>query len=210
MSLIGMILFAVGGFAFFMYLRSAKPRSIGGRANGADGDGRLRAGAAKAKALASATGDKTPLTLALNDIVTHLDRDYMIEGKLTYEEEGDQWWEYRLVDGDDEIYLCVEDDDRLELTLWRQIDLHVPESGPPESVVHDGDRYRCVERGEASVTREGKTGRKSGLTCRYWDYEGPGDKLVGVERWGQSYETWAGEEVPEGRLDILPGDLIDG
>ena len=206
MSLIGLILFGVGGFALYMFLKSGKSQP---RVDGAGGGSSLpvRSGA---KALASPSGDKSPLHLALNDIVTHLDQDFMVEGKLTYREDGDEWWEFRLVDGSDEAYLCVEDDDKLEVSLWREIDLEIPASGPPESLVWEGDRYRCVEQGEASVTRDGKTGRKSGMACSYWDYEASGGKMLGVERWGKSYETWTGAELEEGRYDILPGDLIEG
>jgi hypothetical protein len=206
MSLIGLILLGVGGFAFFMFLKSRASAPALGDVDQAR-DLPPKAGRA---AIAAPDGEKTALTLALNDIVTHLDQDFMIEGKLTYREDGDEWWEYRLVDGDDEAYLCVEDDDRLEVSLWREIDVHIPEAGPPEEIVFDGDRYRCVERGEADVTRDGKTGRKTGMSCRYWDYEGAGGKLLGVERWGGAYETWSGKELEEGRYDILPGDLIQG
>ena len=198
MSIFGLILLGVGGFALYKFISAGKARQ----------DTKNLPKKATITAL-TASGDKTVLGLAINDIFQHTGQDFMVEGKLIYREGGDEWWEYRLVDGADEAYLSVEDDDELEVALWREIQFDVPSSGPPESLVWEGDKYRCAERGEASVTRDGKTGRKSGLTCKYWDYEGPGGKMVGIEQWGGGYEVWSGEELEEGRYDILPGDLIE-
>ena len=34
--------------------------------------------------------------------------------------------------------------------------------------------------------------------------------MLGVERWGGTYEAWAGRDGEDGRYDILPGDLVEG
>ncbi len=198
MTLFGLILIGVAGFALWMYVKSGK-KAVEGAGGAPAGRPALGPG-----------GEKSPVDLALNDIFQLLDQDFVVEGKITYREDGDEWWEFRLVDGADEAYLCVEDDDDLEVSLWREIDLEIPASGPPETLSWEGVTYRCAERGEASVTRDGRTGRKSGQSCAYWDYEGSGGEMLGVERWGGAYETWSGRDVEEGRYDILPGDLVEG
>jgi len=200
MGFIGFLILLAAGFALFMYMRSAK------KVKGAPGRGRLPGSDVKALPRKEAT----VLNLRVNDIFSWMGQDFLVEGKLTYRESGDVWWEHRLVDGGDVRWLGVEDDDELEVAMWQEIDLHVGEGGPPETLEWEGQSYRCVERGEARVTRDGKTGRKEGLSCRYWDYESSGDAMLCVERWGRSWEVSAGEPLSEGSYDILPGDLVEG
>ena len=196
MSFIGIVLLLAAGFAFFMYLRSSKK---GRKAQLPGGSG--------AKALPRKQA--TVQNLALNDIVSWMGQAFIIEGKLTYREDGDVWHEYRLADGADVRYLLVEVDDVLEVSLWQEIDLHVSGGQPDEHVEWEGQRFRCVERGEARVSREGQTGRKDGLSCRYWDYEGSGDDMLSIEQWGGSWEASIGQPLRDGSYDILPGDLVE-
>ena len=198
MTFVGIIILLAAGFAFVMYRRSA--RAAGGKA------GRLPAGST-AKALPRKR--VTVQNLALNDIVSWMGQDWMVEGKLTYHEDGDVWHEYRLVDGADVRYLSVEDDDTLEVSLWEEVDLRITGERPAETLELEGKSYRCSERGQARVTREGATGRKEGMSCRYWDYEGPGEDLLSVERWGGDWEVSKGHPLREGSYDILPGDLVE-
>ena len=201
MAFIGFLILLAAGFALFMYMRSAKKRVEGRTA-----PGQLPGGGAKALP----RKEVSVKNLRVNDIFSWMGQDFVVEGKLTYQEGGDVWWEYRLVDGGDVRWLTVEEDDELEVSLWEEIDLHVGGGGPDEHLEWEGERYRCVERGQARVSRDGRTGRKEGMSCRYWDYESSGETMLCVELWGNAWEVSQGEPLREGSWDILPGDLVEG
>jgi hypothetical protein len=193
MTTLGIIILLVAGFAYYMYSRSGAKKAL--------------KGSPERKALPA---ERTVRTLRLNDIFSHMGDDYIVVGKLTYEEDGDVWWEHMLEDGDKLRFLSVEDDDRLEVAIWEEIPLAISGSAPPETLEWEGEHYRSVERGEATVRRDGRTGVKEGMRCRYWEYEGPGDKRIAVEKWVGEWEVCLGTKVTDGSYDILPGDLVEG
>lgn len=151
---------------------------------------------------------RTLTTLRVNDIVTWLDQDFLVEGKLVYSEDGDEWYDFRLVDGDEVVWLAVEDDDELETAFFRMVDDLSFTSRPPEEILYEGVRYRQQERGTAQVTKHGKTGKKSAGTVKYFEYEAPGGKYLSVEQWGENFEVSVGEEIRPSNLEILPGDEV--
>jgi hypothetical protein len=155
-------------------------------------------------------GGANLLNLQLNDIVSHFGTDYIIEGRLDYWDDGDTWVTYRLVDGNNEVWLAVEQDDDLDVSLWREVkDLHLP-SPLPEFLEYRGQRLRMVERGEARVNQQGKVARKTGVNLKYYEYEGDDNAMLSVEDWGGGdVEVFWGEEINPAGLDILPGDKVD-
>lgn len=154
-------------------------------------------------------GGANLLNLQLNDIVSHFGTDYIIEGRLDYWDDGDTWVTYRLVDGDDEVWLAVEQDDDLDVSLWREVKDLRPTNPMPEFLEYRGQRLRMVERGEARVNQQGKVARKTGVNLKYYEYEGDDDAMISVEDWGSGdVEVFWGEEVNPAGLDILPGDKV--
>lgn len=130
---------------------------------------------------------------------------------MTYNDDGDEWYEYMLVDGDDTVWLSVEEDDRLEAALYRTVTDLTFSSKPPEFVEYEGERFELEEWGRAKVTRIGETGDKRGgtLSVTYYDYEAPGGRLLSVEQWGEGeYEVSVGESIRPNELEILPGDEV--
>lgn len=155
------------------------------------------------------TSDRSLMELQLQDIVSHYGTDYIVEGKIQYREGGWTWVEYRLEDGDEIRWLEAEEDDGLQATLWREVDdLHIGADEPPEFLEYEGVEFRISERGEARAQQEGKTGKKQGLTVEYFEYEGPEDRLLAVERWGGDVEVSKGKPIEPYELDVLPGDSI--
>lgn len=170
----------------------------------------LRSSQKKPKALPR-NEPRSLMTIKVNDIVTHFTRDYLVEGKMTYNDDGDEWYEYMLVDGDDTVWLSVEEDDRLEAALYRTVTDLTFSSKPPEFVEYEGERFELEEWGRAKVTRIGETGDKRGgtLSVTYYDYEAPGGRLLSVEQWGEGeYEVSVGESIRPNELEILPGDEV--
>ncbi len=146
--------------------------------------------------------------LDLNDIVSFLGTDYMVEGEVKYNQEGYTWKEYMLVDGEDIRWLCVEQDDQLEVSFWEQIkDLQVM---PPveENLEYEGTMYRMFERGQARAEQRGETGRKQKHKVKFWEFEGNDGEYLAVEKWGSEIEVSKGRDIEPDMLDILPGDGI--
>jgi len=152
---------------------------------------------------------RTVLTLQVNDIVTHFTTDYLVEGKLTYNDEGDEWYEFMLTDGDDIVWLSVEEDDRLSVAMFREVEDLKFTSKPPEYIDYDGERYQLEEWGRAKVTRTGQTGTRQAGSVTYYDYEAPGGELLSVEQWGEgSFEVTKGQSMRPNEFEILPGDEV--
>ena len=154
------------------------------------------------------SGGNNLMNLRLNDIVSYFGTDYMIEGRLNYWEDGYTWITYMLVDGDDVMWLAVEEDDRLEVSMWQEVrDLHL--TAPlPEFINYAGERYRMIERGTARVNQQGKTGNKTGLQMEYFEYESDSGEGISVEKWGNDIEVSTGTEINPVALEIFPGDQV--
>lgn len=152
-----------------------------------------------------ADAPRTVMNLQVGDIVSYLGADYMVEGRLDYDDEGWTWVTYMLVDGAQIRWLSVEEDDQLEVSLWDEANLDL--SGkPPEFLEYEGQRFKMVEWGTARVSQTGKTGRKAGLNMEYFEYEGQGDRYLSVEKWGNEIEVSVGEDINPYGLELYPGD----
>lgn len=144
--------------------------------------------------------------LQLGDIVQYFDRDWVVEGKLLYDEDGFTWQEYMLQDGDDIRWLSVEEDDWVTVAFTSTVsDLEI-ENPPPDEVTYLGDRYRCTESGTAQMRREGNLRRPNAERCKYYDYEGPDKKVLSVEDWDGDIELSAGTIIAPAALTLLPGE----
>jgi hypothetical protein len=143
--------------------------------------------------------------MQIGDIVQYLGQDWVVEGKLIYEEEGFSWLEYMLQDGDDIRWLSVEEDDWVTVSLLESVaDLEVSTT-PPPALTYRGDTYQCKESGTVTMRREGNPRRPEVERCRYFDYEGPDQKVLSVEDWAGDLEVTVGKIIPPRSLSILPG-----
>lgn len=149
------------------------------------------------------------MNIPLKSIVSHFGTDYIVEGRLTYWEEGFTWITYMLVDGTSRRWLSVEEDDGLEVSLWDPTSGLALQSPPPEFIDYQGERFRMIESGEARVNQEGQTGGKTSMDMAYFEYEGEGDSFMSVERWGSKLEASVGKQINPAELEILPGDLVE-
>lgn len=150
------------------------------------------------------SGDATVTNLRMGDIVTYFDVDYVVEGRVDYNDSGWPWTCFMLVDGDDVRWLAVEEDDKVEVSMWEEIDMDLS-GDPPKTIEYDGERFKQVEKGHAKVTQTGKTGRRAGMSCDYFEYEGSSERYLSVERWGMETEVSIGQDVNPYSLEILPG-----
>ena len=117
----------------------------------------------------NAPENRTIFNLQLGDIIEYFGRDWVVEGKLIYDEDGFTWIEYLLQDQQDIRWLSVEEDDRVEL-CWMQPtrNLDIPRH-PPNPLTFEEESYRCVDSGVAKMKREGSVMNRQAEQCRYFD-----------------------------------------
>lgn len=152
------------------------------------------------------TRDVTLMTLAVGDVVVHLDETYVVEQRITYHQQGFFWFDYRLDAGDDkQAWLSVADDDELEVAFFHPIDLEL-DGEPPRTLTVDGVEYTLDESGEVDAKIDRGTGSETRTVVHCWDYEASGGRLLGIQRWGEDEtEAAAGRAIRPVELDLLPG-----
>jgi len=149
--------------------------------------------------------DRNVFTLQIGDIVQYEARDWVVEGKLIYTEDGFSWLEYMLQDGDDIRWLSASEDDTVDISWLETVtDLEVS-STPPDEIDYNGVTYEQEEDGWASMKRQGTIQRKQAEECRYYDYEGPGRAVMSIENWDGDIEVSVGRSIRPSELTLLPG-----
>ncbi len=149
---------------------------------------------------------RTVFSLQIGDIVQHLGADWVVEGQLTFSDQGYIWMEYMLQDGEQVRWLSVEEDDRVEV-CWMEPVTDLEISGtPPHQITYAAAVYTLNESGTASMTRVGTTLNKQAQRCRYYDYSGDRDQRLSVEDWNGDIEVSAGKQIRPSSLTLLPGD----
>ena len=149
------------------------------------------------------------LDLRPGDVIEHYPESYLVDGSLLNDEEGFVWKTHLLGGASDgrDRWLSVEDDDRLEITLYEVLPagrVQVTEP-PPERLTVGEVTFSLVEHGTARVRKRDTHGTRDQGQCRYADYGGPGGAALAVEWWNDAPEVALGRPVREDELMILPG-----
>ena len=144
--------------------------------------------------------------LGPGDVVSYEGTDFIIDRTMHFDEDGFMWKEHLLTDpvAGRKMWLGVEDDDGLEVSLWERVSGVVLEPGPA-SLEHDGVTYEREEQGHARFRVE-QTGGGAGEQgqMEYADYSA-GERLLAFERYGTgSWEVSTGQVVSEHALDVYP------
>ena len=147
-----------------------------------------------------------------NDVVQHGGRDYLVEGVVSYDEDGHTWRGARLADGGLERWMLIGMERGSAMTV-RMLDLArgVEMNGyPPETLEVAGIPYKLSGRGTATATFQGDleglpspSGEGGSARCRWWKYAAAGEKTLVVEQWGEIYRTLKGETVRADDVDLL-------
>lgn len=152
--------------------------------------------------------ERTLFDLQQGDIVQAEARDWVVEDRLLYDE-GFQWLEYLLRDGDEIRWLVVCEDDWLEVS-WLETVTWVPPLPPPRQLDWQGRLYTLREQGQADLTSSLRSLNKRPGRCRYADYVAPEGYVLCLELWGsgtdQEVEVTAGRRIEPTSLSLLPGD----
>lgn len=192
--------FVVGGGIAYVATRGSRKEPRASRALTSDFRG-------PAQQLTS-DGERALTDLRLNDIIVYYDNDYSVEGRTTYRQGGWEWYSFMLEDGDKKIWLSVEEDEGLELSLWKEVKgLPLP-SPPPALIEYQGESYELQERGKATAQSIGRTGRAVDCPVEYFEYESDSGKYLSVEDWDGDLEVSTGIDLDESELTVFPGDNI--
>lgn len=147
---------------------------------------------------------RTVLNLRVQDIVTYDLEDYMVVGKITYNDSGYEWHAYQLKGDRQSIWLSAEMDDQLELGIYRKVPTKV--SSVSSTLEVEGVTYYQEEHSFARISAvEGQAGAVTGQQVEYWDFESDDEKYLSVEKWGGDLEVSTGYPITEKELKILAG-----
>ncbi|HEX5598278.1 MAG TPA: DUF4178 domain-containing protein [Micromonosporaceae bacterium] len=147
-----------------------------------------------------------PRRLQPGDIVEIRHRTYGVRGSIRCTEGAWSWVEHLLDDADGtKMWLSVEEDPDLELTLWHEVPSATVTPGPA-TVDFDGRRYTSNESGRARYTATGTTGLHPTGNLRYHDYTAPDGALLSFESYGDSdaWEVGRGERLHRAEVLIYP------
>jgi uncharacterized protein DUF4178 len=188
-----LVLGLVAGIGFASYALWHKARKDEGEALAAE------------KKRLMAPAERSPTTIQVGDVVQHLGSDMLVEGVVTFSEDGRGARLYRLFDDRGERFLFARAGGSDPLLLAPATVALEPSSEPPEMLSHAGASYRQTARAQASAIRVGQLGtRKHGDRVRMFEYAGPGPSRMLVVDWGDRLEAFAGERVLASALEILP------
>jgi hypothetical protein len=152
--------------------------------------------------------------IQIRDVLSFSGRDYVVEGTVTYQLAGKPFVLARAVDGAAVAWVESPDDgagalaDRLlVLHEVRDLDVAVP---PPESI--DYHRLSYVQRlaARAAIEVGGAVPEHASGTLQVWRYRAAGDLYLQIEEGNGRVFMMAGESVPRGMIDHLPGDHLPG
>ena len=154
----------------------------------------------------AAARDVTLMTLAVGDVVVHLDATYLVEQRITYHQQGFFWFDYRLNDADGrQAWLSVSDDDELEVAFFHPVDL-VVDVPPPQTLEFEGVVYTLHESGQVDAKIDRGTGSETRTVVDAWDYQASNGELLGIQRWGEDeIEAAVGRPIQPVEVDLLPG-----
>jgi hypothetical protein len=161
--------------------------------------------------------ERTVRDLRVGDVLTIDSKDFIVEGAISYDEDGHRWVAGRCVDAADTRWVMV----GLERTGTSSTRLLTEDEStqisgyPPEALVIGETRYALDKRGTATCQLKGDVGplgalakdRPDGHTerCRWWLYGAPGDDTMVVEQWGSDYRVLRGKKVGDSTIELMPG-----
>ena len=137
-----------------------------------------------------------------------LDRDYIVEGSLSLDDDGRALRLHRLADGAAVRWLAVREGTPSPLLLDEDHELPI-ERGAPTELRHGGAPYRLERRASTRARRMGQVGprlaARQGDRATLFEYAGVGDKRIVAVSWPDGTDGFVGATVHRALVEILPG-----
>ncbi|RSL33358.1 DUF4178 domain-containing protein [Salibacterium salarium] len=150
---------------------------------------------------------RTIQTLELKDIVSYDLEDYIVIGKIVYEDGGSEWTVYQLEGERNNRWLSLEEDDEWVIGMYDKSSVPIEE--PNSSIfTYEEVEYQVQEHGTATIKEvEGRVGASTNQTVQYWDLVDTmtQEKLLSIEKWGGSLEASVGQAIIEKEISIIAG-----
>ena len=137
------------------------------------------------------------MNLKLNDAVSHDGTDFIVSGKIAYNDAGQKFWAFALKDRGQEKWLRV--GPGAEIALCDEIKFAIP-SPLPDSVELNGKGFATDVSGTANVTVEGAGGTRRG-SVEYGRFIAM-DTRLWLEDFGQGKRAMLGQTVDTSDLKV--------
>lgn len=148
------------------------------------------------------------MSIHIRDVLSFHGRDYLVEGTVLYRLGGKTSQLVRAVDGSTVVWVETPDDgavapDRLMvLREIRDLDLEVP---PPECIDYHRQSYVQRLATRATIEIDGVVPEHTTGPLQVWRYRAAGDLYLQIEDGSGRVFMMAGEAVPRGIIEHLPG-----
>jgi hypothetical protein len=148
------------------------------------------------------------VSIHIRDVLSFSGRDYLVEGTVRYRLGGRTSLLARAVDGETTAWVESPDDEGragerlLVLHEVRDLDLSVP---PPECIDYHRQSYVQRMAARATIEIDGLVPEHAAGPRQVWRYRASGDLYLQIEESGGRLFMMAGESVPRGMIDHLPG-----
>ena len=138
--------------------------------------------------------------------------DVNVIGRHIYDQEGYQWVELEGEIGSKKVWIEIEDDDELEISIKLK-DLSLREVGLSKSdldrideaeegrLTYDGEAFYYEDSDEAAFWKDGK--RNQSEEFYFWDFENDeGDKYISVENWEGEYQVSLSVPLKKSQIEV--------
>ena len=149
------------------------------------------------------------MPIQIRDVLSFSGRDYLVEGTVVYRLAGKRSVLARAVDGETAAWVESPDDEAgppadrlLVLHEVRDLDLAMP---PPESIDYHQLSYVQRLAARAAIEIDGVVPEHTAGALQVWRYRAAGDLYLQIEEGNGRVFMMAGESVPRGMIDHLPG-----
>jgi len=145
----------------------------------------------------------------IRDVLSFSGRDYLVEGTVAFLLAGRRSVMARAVDGQTVAWVEFPDEEThppadrlLVLHEVRDLDVAIP---PPESIDYHQLSYVQRLAARAVIEIDGVVPDHSAGALQVWRYRAAGDRYLQIEEGHGRVFMMAGESVPRGMIDHLPG-----
>ncbi len=159
----------------------------------------------------------TAQSLQVGDAVSYLGEDFTVEQRHElHGDGGDLWWTYLIQSPERRLWLDVDEDQGLTLTIYEPSTVHVPIPVADTVVVND-KTFHSGEHGFANDVVTRRSGQ-SGERVEYWYLTGDAGEQLVVRRLGDNeitddpalrtgtVEVGIGKEIKQYEIKIFQGE----
>ena len=149
------------------------------------------------------------MPIHIRDVLSFSGRDYLVEGTVGFLLAGKRSVMARAVDGQTVAWVEFPDEEAhtpadrlLVLHEVHDLDVAIP---PPESIDYHQLSYVQRLAARAVIEIDGVVPGHSPGALQVWRYRAAGDRYLQIEEGHERVFMMAGESVPRGMIDHLPG-----